>query len=471
MLVRFAFKNFRSVGLDSVSLDLVSKSKIRSFPSHVCASSKQSHILRNAVIYGGNAAGKSTLFTALLFMRTVVLFGSIPQGAQVEYCKCESGFRDEDTVFDAQFIAGGRVYDYGFSCRLSQLKVTSEWLYELGNKPVLLFERNSSGHVDCPGLEKDASKEDEVRLSVYRDDFIHRVHDGLGSELFLSSLANGRAYSEGSSLHSLEEVFSWFDSGISAIGAGQAPVNSEFYGYGADLDKVADVLSSLDTGIRELYKQEVGMDELDKYVPLEVLHSLKQFIKENPAANSAEKTTVTLRSNDVFLGIEVGPNREPRATILKFKHEGSLLEFDFREESDGTKRLFDFMDILFTASTDKLFVVDELNRSLHPMMTQQLVKLFNQVHAKDDCQLVFTTHENAIMSFDYFRRDEIWFVERNESGYSRLYPLDKFAPNEVRSDARVGKKYLEGRYGGVPVLRTMKALMALGLGGKEDASS
>ena len=108
-----------------------------------------------------------------------------------------------------------------------------------------------------------------------------------------------------------------------------------------------------------------------------------------------------------------------------------------------------------------MFVIDELNRSFHPMLTQHLVELFNQVHANDDCQLVFTTHENDIMSYEYFRRDEIWFVERDEEGLSRLYPLDDFAADGARSDARLNKKYLEGRYGGVPVIDLSRARAAL----------
>lgn len=75
------------------------------------------------------------------------------------------------------------------------------------------------------------------------------------------------------------------------------------------------------------------------------------------------------------------------------------------------------------------------------------------------------------MSFDYFRRDEIWFVERDRHGYSSLFPLDKFADNGARSDARVNKQYLEGRYGGVPVLSTERALDALGLIGEPDATA
>lgn len=98
------------------------------------------------------------------------------------------------------------------------------------------------------------------------------------------------------------------------------------------------------------------------------------------------------------------------------------------------------------------------------MLTQQLVKLFNEVHAEDGCQPIFTTHEDAIMSYEYFRRAEIWFVERGSDGCTRRYPLDRFAQDGARSDARIGKKYMEGRYGGVPRISGSGALEALSAG-------
>lgn len=471
MLIRFSFKNFRSVGEDPITLDMVSTSKIQRFKNHICATPQNARVLRNAVIYGGNASGKSTIFTALLFMRHVVLSGALPQGAQVEYCKCGSGLKEQESVFDIQLYKNGRAFDYGFSCNLAQLTIVSEWLYELGDKSNLLFERIGSDSVNCRGLEQGASDVDKTRLNVYREDFLHRVRESMGSELFLSALANGRNYLEGSTLAALTDVFSWFSLNFSAIGANQSPASSEFYGHGANLNKVANVLASFDTGISSLRKQKIGMDELEKYVPSEVLLSVKRFMAENIPSGPKAESNVTFRSDDAFLSIESKGASEPRATVLKLRHEGSILDFDFREESDGTKRLFDFMDILFTSSKDKLFLVDELNRSFHPMLTQQLVLLFNRVHAQDDCQLIFTTHENTIMSFDYFRRDEIWFVERDRHGYSSLFPLDKFADNGARSDARVNKQYLEGRYGGVPVLSTGRALDALGLIGEPDATA
>lgn len=245
------------------------------------------------------------------------------------------------------------------------------------------------------------------------------------------------------------------------IGAGQVPATTEYYADGSGLDKVAQVLASLDTGITGLEKQQLSMDEIEKYMPPEALLTLRQFLKASAPQTPDGKLSVTFRSGNAFLGIDLKGSEEPRATVLKIRHEGSLYDFDFQDESDGTKRLFDLMDILFTHSHEKAFVIDELSRSFHPMLTQQLVKLFNEVHAEDGCQLIFTTHEDAIMSYEYFRRDEIWFVERGSDGCTRLYPLDRFAQDGARSDARIGKKYMEGRFGGVPHISGSGALEAL----------
>lgn len=463
MLIRFSFKNFKSIGAEPLTLEMVSSTKVRTHKHHVCVSSESAKVLRNAVIYGGNAAGKSSIVVAFSFMKAAVLGGTLPQGAASEYCKCEKGMQDEETTFDIQLQVDGRAYDYGFSCILSKMVITSEWLYSLNGKTKLLFQRCGSESVDFSGLEGRSSKEDKIRFDVYVQDFLHQPQTGIGAELFLSAMSNGRAYSDGSSLNALHEVFSWFGGCLDVIGVGQRTASSEFYADNATLDKVSILLSSFDTGIKDLKKQELTQEELAKYIAPEVLNSVLTFIKDNRPQGVEGKVFVTFRNDNVFLGIEGDVSGELRATVLKIEHEGSIFDFEFREESDGTRRLFDFMDILFTRSKDKVFVVDELNRSFHPMLTKQLVELFNEVHADDDCQLVFTTHEDAIMSLDYFRRDEIWFVERTQNGSSVLYPLDKF---NVRPDARLDKQYLEGRYGGVPVLSSSRALAALGKEGR-----
>lgn len=466
MLIRFAFKNFRSVGADPVTLEMVSSAKVRRLKGHVCPSSGEAKVLRNAVVYGGNAAGKSNLVRALSFMKAAVLSGSLPQDGIREYCRCGEGFASAETTFDVQFQVAGAVFDYGFSCVLSELRVTSEWLYSLEGGPRALFLREGADALDCGGASAAASAEDGVRLGVYVDDFLHAQSQSTGSGLFLPYMCTARSFPPESPLAVFGRAFSWFGSGVEVIGAGKPASSTEYYAESSTLEKVAEVLSSFDTGVSGLRKEEVAMDELEKYVPLELLLTIRELLKANAPKGGDDSFVLTVRNDSFFLGIERKGTGEPRATILKTRHEGSLLDFDFRDESDGTRRLFDFMDILFTGSEDKVFVADELNRSFHPMLTQQLVSLFNEVHAGDDCQLVFTTHENDIMSYDYFRRDEIWFVERGADGTSRLYPLDDFAAGDARSDARLNKKYLEGRYGGVPVISASRARAALELGGE-----
>ena len=130
------------------------------------------------------------------------------------------------------------------------------------------------------------------------------------------------------------------------------------------------------------------------------------------------------------------------------KHGRSAFDFSFVDESDGTKRLFDLVDMLLTDRPDTVFVVDELERSLHPKLTEHFLEMFMEAHEGVRMQLVFTTHEDTIMDQRLFRRDEIWFVERDADNASKIYSLDRF---KERYDKKLSKAYLEGRYGAIPV--------------------
>ena len=104
--------------------------------------------------------------------------------------------------------------------------------------------------------------------------------------------------------------------------------------------------------------------------------------------------------------------------------------------------------MLMTKRQDMVFIVDELERSLHPKLTEHFLKLFMEAHKDARMQLIFTTHEDTIMDQELFRRDEIWFVERDADNASKIYSLDRF---KERYDKKLSKAYLDGRYGAVPV--------------------
>jgi AAA15 family ATPase/GTPase len=137
---------------------------------------------------------------------------------------------------------------------------------------------------------------------------------------------------------------------------------------------------------------------------------------------------------------------------LVFKHENSDVSFDMEEESEGTQRLYDLLAMIVSKEEDNIYILDELDLKLHPQLTFKFVELFLKEKAGTKNQLIFSSHESNLMDFKLLRRDEIWFVEKNESGSSSLYSLEDF--NE-RTDKKVDKAYLEGRYGGVPVFSTV----------------
>ena len=170
-------------------------------------------------------------------------------------------------------------------------------------------------------------------------------------------------------------------------------------------------------------------------------------LKKQMQMTNLPQLKMTWRFDDGFFNIRIQEAGEPEITTLALKHGKSIFDFSFNDESDGTKRLFDLIDMLMSKREDVVFVVDELERSLHPKLTEHFLKLFMEVHADDRVQLVFTTHEDTIMDQELFRRDEIWFVERDSVNASKIYSLDRF---KERYDKKLSKAYLEGRYGAIP---------------------
>jgi AAA15 family ATPase/GTPase len=169
--------------------------------------------------------------------------------------------------------------------------------------------------------------------------------------------------------------------------------------------------------------------------------------------SGAQHVRMSMRSDTNFFNIEINGTDEPKVTTIKLRHGKSFFDFAFDDESDGTRRLFDLMDMLLMTSDDTVFIIDELERSLHPKLTERFLQLFNEIHKDRKVQLIFTTHEAAIMDQELFRRDEIWFVERSENNASSVYSLDRF---KERYDKVLSKAYLEGRYGAIPVFKSFE---------------
>ena len=218
-------------------------------------------------------------------------------------------------------------------------------------------------------------------------------------------------------------------------------IDLEYYYDDNSLKLINKLIKTFDTGISQVKIEEITLDELSNALPKSVFDKMMQHVKNRMEEQEEPSFRMTMRSKKTFFNIEVEGHSEPKVTTIRLHHNKSFYEFGFDEESDGTRRLFDLMDMLLNKREDVLYVVDELERSLHPKLTERFLQLFMQLHDEQRMQLLFTTHESSIMDQAIFRRDEIWFVERNAENASSIYSLDRF---KERYDKVLSKAYLEG---------------------------
>lgn len=249
------------------------------------------------------------------------------------------------------------------------------------------------------------------------------------------------------------DVYNWIQNHIAVITPNTPLIDLEYYYNTNSLKLINKLIETFDTGISKIKIEEISLDELSNSMPKAVFDKVMRHVKSRIEEQENHSFRMTMRSNESFFNIEVDGHSEPKVTTIRLNHEKSFFDFGFEEESDGTRRLFDLMDMLLNKREDMLYVVDELERSLHPKLTERFLQLFMQLHERERKQLLFTTHESSIMDQSIFRRDEIWFVERNADNASVIYSLDRF---KERYDKVLSKAYLEGRYGAIPVFSTFE---------------
>lgn len=441
MLVKLIVDNFKSFNKET-ELTMIPSNKTRKKTNHKI-SIKNTQLLKYAVIYGANASGKSNLVEGFRFIQYCVA-KAFPAEATTMFCKAEESNSQKASTFELQFTINDKFYAYGFSAILQERKITTEWLYELyqNGSSKTLFEREFGKK---PQLGENVSIEtaDMGKMQTYLDDF-----DEYSNVLFLTFMNQGKKYGPTSKIGFFKDVFNWISDSLD-ICTPQTSLNSfEYYYDEASLNTITELIKTFDTGISKVSIAEISQEELKKELPEPLFDDLMEELKNKFEEDKIAKLKISMRSNDSFFNVESMSNGELKVTTIKLSHGNSFYDFKFKEESDGTRRLFELLDILLNKSENKVYVIDEMERSLHPKLTSRFIELFDQLHPDQKIQLIFTTHESSIMDQELFRRDEIWFLERDKDNNSNFYSLDKF---KERYDKKLSKAYLEGRYGAIPV--------------------
>ena len=446
MLIRFSVENFKSFN-DRQELVMIPAKKLKTNKEHVIALNKVS-VLRNATIYGANASGKTNIIDAIRFAKHVIT-KKIPMEASKMYCRVFSENQEKESKFEFEIYKNGKFYAYGFSLLMSEQIIKSEWLYELlpgKNTQTMLFERETDANRLELGENLMLDEIDTMRFKTYKLDF-----EDNNTGLFIREMNRNKKMNKESKLTFFRDVFEWFDEDLVTIFPDQPITDFEyFYGDGGS-DKINEIIELFDTGISKVKIEEISVADLKNKIPTKIADDILQSFK-NKLEDSADnmKAMMSLRTNTAFYNIKGAKGEEPVITTIMLEHGNAFSDFEFSEESDGTRRLFDLLDILISNEKNKIYVIDELERSLHPKLTYKFLELFFEHLKENNTQLIFTTHESTIMDQELLRRDEIWFVERNKDNVSHLYSLDRF---KERYDKKLSKAYLEGRYGAVPVLK------------------
>lgn len=409
MLLEFRIRNYRSIRDEIVISFIASKDK-KLADTHLVSTGIKSlpHVVRSAVVYGPNASGKSTLLHALHYMRAVVAeSATIMQPGQpynVQPFRLDTAYTSQPTEFEITFLLGGVRHQYGF--RLTSEKVVDEWLLVYrASKPQQWFSR----HYD----EKTQSSvyEFSTHLTGPRKLWQETTRP---NALFLSTAAQLNS-------ELLGPIFRWL-------------VEQPVY-FGAGLSPHPDSTT-------ELLQTELGK------------RAVRDFLT---SADISISDVVSVSRPGFHQQIMFGPegtksSREERELLMpQFVHktEHGSASFELHEESQGTQRLYALAaPVLDVLKHGRLLIVDELDSSLHPLLVRRLVQMFHSTEFNPHgAQLLFTTHDTSLLDRTVFRRDQIWFTEKDRDQATRLYPLSDFSPRETEAWE---KGYLIGRYGAVP---------------------
>lgn len=410
MLVEFRVANFRSFR-EEQTLSLVASSD-KSLPDN-CIHTERFRLLRTAAVYGPNASGKSNLIKAMDFMRDVVVGSAQPNPTTtfpLSSFLLDADSSDRPSMFETTIILEGVPYQYGFIVLLGRIQ--EEWLFAspLGQAR-MWFQRG----LDAATGETTWKWGPSFRGEKHRLAKLTRP-----DSLFLSVAAQWNH-------QQLIPIHKWFDGSMRTLPASM-------------------VVSSI-TG-RALITPKASNDHREGFKRI-VISLLKQadpsITDVNVEYPSPDRTEVSGGSYSGFEDLAVRMLHRNQAT-------GRDVPFDPGDESDGTRRLFDLAGPWVEALLFGYVVfVDEIEASLHPLLTRELIRLFQSPrNNRNNAQMVFATHDTTLLDPGLLRRDQIWFTEKDEIGATTLRPLSDY--RKARKGEAMQKGYLAGRYGAIPVL-------------------
>ncbi|SHL71792.1 MULTISPECIES: AAA family ATPase [Flavobacterium] len=443
MLIRFTIENFLSFKDREVFSLIPGKGTLKSH--HKSKSIKGTSALKTAVVYGANASGKSNLIKAIEFGKELILKGNkAEQPIKYSNFKLDKKQLKHNSRIEYEIQHKDKNYAYGFI--FNSKEIIEEWLYEISKKSekkIFTRDKNRTKEFDLEAILSKNKKTEEKQFLEFTAKGTQK------NQLFLSEIRTRKVKENVSNIDDLINVIDWFQNALTVIYPNSKNVGKKFELLeDTDLNKVfTEMLGYFDTGIDGIEFKEVDIEKID--IPSEILKDIENDL----VGDKSEKTNAFISNiqDDKYYVISLNKDRSIRAQLLKTKHKisgGGYELFDLRDESDGTRRIMDLIPLIIDFfKGNNVFVIDEMERSLHPNLIYDLFDFFLSKCKNVNSQFIVASHESTLLTQKLLRKDEIWFVVKDKSGASRLHSLEDYS---IRFDKEVRRDYLLGRYKGVP---------------------
>ena len=403
MLIRFSFKNFKSFKNENC-LDMEATS-LKEHEYNI-AKTENGDYLKITAIYGANASGKTNVLQAFSYMKKKVL---VSDDSRINNNLSEENIftfmiSNEPISLEVEILAeNNKIYKYGFE--VLNNAIISEWLYEKRvNKFYEIFDRTNNN------IEVKDNKNKLLGLANVDE-----------KTLFLNVFAKIDKNNE-----DFNNVYNWF-------------IDANYLDLG-------------DPNFENALNNRISLKIIeDKKYKEELLKFIKTFDATIDSINISPNSLEELKNTNGVVKVELVHNGE----------DGNKKALPLALESNGTMKMFHLFDFLMdTLRTGRVLFVDDLDAKLHPLLTRYIINLFHNSEKNiGNGQLIYSTHDTVNLNKETFRRDEIWFVEKDKNGVSELYSLSDYIiedengnAKKVRNDATYNKDYLTGRYGAIPVL-------------------
>ena len=448
MLISFSVANFLS--FKEKQTIYLNAGLVRKKAERLYKDKAGNRLVKFVALFGANASGKSNLIEAIEFSRHFILRG-FPAESTKLYCRIDDDWCKKSTLFEYTLLIAGRMFRYSITCNLDQRVVETELLIEIikGEERVI-FSRDISSKAYTILKFKDHHL--NAKLEIYASDIKEEKEI-----LFLYVLNQNKAalYTDHIEARVFKLLFAWFENQLSVNFPNRMISPYSYFLSTENREIISKILQAYDTGITGYSIVDNTNEMLKAQIPEDVYKTIVSDLLKMRESKKEDTPSIILRGPREFFILKLDKDDNLISETLQFSHKASSSTFGIDEESDGTTRLMDLMTVLFDKRDEAVYVIDEIDRCLHPQLITRFVMDFLYLAGRRNIQLIVTTHESSLLDFEILRKDEIWFVNK-EDGVSHLYPLEDFSE---RFDKKIEYAYKNGEYKAKPNFENIYPLL------------